>query len=102
MVAAHVNGALPRGFTAVSVHLKDGIKATGCNLEFLEVLGTYIASCGEAWVAGGDWNMSPHELMASGWLTQVSGEIVASSDITCTSGHGDVLDYFVVSAGLSA
>ena len=40
------------------------------------------------------------ELRRTGWLQQVSGELVAPEECTCTCGEGDVLDYFVVLAGL--
>jgi hypothetical protein len=99
-IAAKVEGAFRGGFVVVSVYLKDGLKGSGVNLEILRVLGEFLTSCGCPWVAGGDWNMNPLELRRTGWLQQVSGELVAPEECTCTCGEGDVLDYFVVSAGL--
>ena len=102
MVAGLVNAIVPGGLVVVSLYLKDGLKATGCNLEFLHILGAFLAKCGRPWIVAGDWNLNPAELRACGWLSQVSGDIVAPAGITCTSGDGDILDFYVVSAGLSS
>ena len=102
MVAGLVNAIVPGGLVVVSLYLKDGVKATGPNLEYLQILGAYLTQCKRPWVVAGDWNLNPSELKACGWLTQLSGDIIAPSAITCTGGNGDTLDYFVVSAGLSA
>ena len=49
---------------------------------------------------GGDWNLTPESLRASGWLDLVDGSVVAApADTgTCrsTSGHFSNIDFFVV------
>ena len=84
------------------MYLKDGVKGTGVNIEFLHVLGQYLSCLEVPWIAAGDWNMSPGELRATGWLGQVAGDMIAPSGFTCSAGGGDTLDYFVVSAGLAS
>jgi hypothetical protein len=47
---------------------------------------------------GGDWNGSPEELAASGWLNLVGGVVAAPALPTC---HESSYDYFVVSRSLA-
>ena len=50
------------------------------------------------WIVGGDWNCTPEDLRATGWLKKVSGVIVAPIGSTC---NGKVYDYFVVAAAIA-
>ena len=48
----------------------------------------------------GDWNMEPHELEASGFLQACTPGhrmdiVLPDAAITCTAGHGRILDYAV-------
>ena len=53
------------------------------------------------WIIGGDWNMSPEELMASGWLEKAGGAVVASQEATCDAAdEGTRIDFFVVAKEL--
>ena len=45
------------------------------------------------WLLAGDWNCTPDELAATGWLQLVGGEIVAPKTATC---NDRILDFFVV------
>ena len=45
----------------------------------------------------GEWNMSPAQLIDSGWVHRIGADIGATRNITCSSGSGSELDYFVVS-----
>jgi len=57
-----------------------------------------IATLRGPWILGGDWQCTPDELREAGWLKIVKGVIYAPTAPTC----GDrILDYFVVSEGLS-
>eukprot|EP00959_Pyramimonas_sp_CCMP1952_P324799 6798572-Pyramimonas_sp.AAC.1 len=51
-------------------------------------------------IQAGDSNLSPEELSGSGWVQALSGHILAPTFNACASGHGRVLDYYVVSEGL--
>eukprot|EP00959_Pyramimonas_sp_CCMP1952_P039493 826531-Pyramimonas_sp.AAC.1 len=51
-------------------------------------------------ILSGDWNLSPDELVGSGWVEAVSGHILSPQLATCTGGKGRVLDYFIVPEGL--
>ena len=50
------------------------------------------------WILGGDWNCTPAELGATGWLRKVGGIIHAPQAATC---NGKVHDFCVVAACLS-
>ena len=51
------------------------------------------------WLLVGDWNMTPAELVASGWPRRLRGGFMqpAGCEITCTPGKGRMLDYCLVS-----
>ena len=44
--------------------------------------------------------MEPGQLRASHWLAQIGGQVLAPSEVTCTSGSGAILDWFVISQEL--
>ena len=50
------------------------------------------------WILGGDWNCTPAELEATGWLQKVGGVIHGPSVPTCNE---SVYDLFVVAAAIS-
>eukprot|EP00959_Pyramimonas_sp_CCMP1952_P385926 8088169-Pyramimonas_sp.AAC.1 len=58
---------------------------------------------GQPFILGGDWNVAPEMLVASGWPSAVGGSIVTTGAYTCRSSGSSstwsCLDYFVVSAG---
>ena len=74
--------------TAVGVSAK-------CNLDLLQGIAFALLNIHGPWIIGGDWNCSPEDLAATGWLDLVQGVVVAPtlSSPTC---HGKVFDYFVV------
>jgi hypothetical protein len=49
------------------------------------------------WVLSADFNCTPKELAATGFLKLVNGHIVHPKNKTCTAGKGRLLDFFVVS-----
>ena len=55
------------------------------------------------WADAADWNMTPQELAATGWLDQIKGTILEQPgvDFTCAGSSGRVLDFAVVSKGLA-
>ena len=60
----------------------------------LEALAVAIKTVRGPWVVGADWNFTPEELVASGWLEIVDGIVIAPDAPTC---HQKTYDYFVVS-----
>ena len=50
------------------------------------------------WMVGGDWNCTPADLLATGWLKKVGGVIKAPIAATC---FGKVYDFFVVAAPIA-
>ena len=56
---------------------------------------------GGPWIAMGDWNMEPKDLVQGGWLETVSGKVAATSAATCAGGAGAVLDCFVLSEAMA-
>ena len=70
-VAAMTKGGVHCG----SIHLFDGVGVTAkCNLDFLEGVGHTLSKLVGAWLIGGDWNCTPHDLAATGWLRKVGGD----------------------------
>lgn len=49
-------------------------------------------------IVGGDWNCTPADLQATGWLKKVGGVIRAHLAATC---NGKVYDFFVVAAPIA-
>ena len=92
-------GAICRGGVHVgSIYLHDvvGPSATK-NTDIPEQVACILKGLAGSWIIGGDWNCSPDELRATGWLTLIGAEIQAPKDSTC---HGKVYDFFVVKRDL--
>ncbi len=89
-------GAICKGgvhFGSVYCRTAEGL--TDLNLDILQDIAVDLASVRGPWVLGGDWNVTPEALAASGWLALVNGTVIAPPTPTC---NGSVYDYFVVSA----
>ena len=95
---AWICGVLRGGVHLGSVWMKDSEGASATNLAILGAITEAISALRGPWVLGGDWNMSPEELVATGWPLVVDGVVVAPGLPTC---HDKVYDYFVVSRGLA-
>ncbi len=76
-----------------SVWLKDTEGMSPTNLAILDAITEALGRLHGPWVLGGDWNVTPAELTASGWLNVVDGIIVATNLPTC---NGSTYDFFVV------
>ncbi len=88
-------GAMCRGGVHVgSVYLRTNEGLTDANLNILQDIATDLAALTGPWILGGDWNVTPEALAASGWLSLVGGQVVAPAAATC---NGKVYDYFVIS-----
>ena len=68
-----------------------GISAK-CNLDMLQRMFQTIKSLRGPWCIGGDWNGTPQELEATGWLKLVRGTVKAPTTPTC---NGRVTSFFV-------
>ncbi len=77
-----------------SVYCRSAEGLTELNLDILQDVAVDLASVRGPWVLGGDWNVTPEALAASGWLALVDGTVIAPPTPTC---NGSVYDYFVVS-----
>jgi len=76
---------------------KGGIQAQ-CNLDMLDSMAFTLNGLVGPWILGGDWNCSPQDLTATGWLQKVGGVIHAP---TAATSNGSVYDYFVVKKTIS-
>ena len=92
-VAAVMRGGLHVG----AIYLKDSVGLHDENLDVLQMVAGALRSLRGPWLIGGDWNVPPAALLATGWLALVGGVIVAQDAPTCGS---NVYDYFVVAQGL--
>ena len=86
----------------MSLHLVDGLRSEGTNGAIVRLCSGFMTQLHGAWVGGGDWSMTPTELGQSGFLSHVGGSVCSSGLITCTSGSGRELDYFVAGMRFSA
>ncbi len=88
------------GLVAYSLYLEQGGDLSERNWAILTRLAAHIAGHGRQWVIGGDWNLEPHTLQASGWLRKVGGTLVAppvSSTVRKGRQQGRLIDFWVVS-----
>ena len=67
------------------------------NRAILEKIAFILQNVAGSWVLGGDWNCTPDELRATGWLSLIGAEVQAPKDPTC---NGKCHDYFVVKKDL--
>ena len=93
-------GAVCRGGMHLgSLYLRDMIGPSDPrNLEILGVVAQKLKVIAGPWIIGGDFNTSPEELAATGFLQLASGTVHCAQDPTCGS---KVYDYFIVSNCLS-
>jgi exonuclease III len=86
-------GAMRKGGVHVgSLYLKDDVGASAkCNLDTLHNVALAVKALKGPWCIGGDWNCTPEELQATGWLKMVGGLIKAPRTSTCNSRTIDFL-----------
>ena len=92
---------LPGGVLVASVYLVAGQATSPESLGLLEVLGSKLAKWNRPFLIGGDFQMEPHQLEATGWPRRLAASVVAplqAQPTSCTSGR--MIDYFVISSDL--
>ncbi len=100
-VAAVVDIDGCRPILAVSAYLRDGVGLNDANMKTIGKIGACVSAHGNKWqtIIGGDFNVEPNVLNASGFAQQMEATIVAPASRrgTCrTSTTAKVYDYFVV------
>ncbi len=90
----HVGAMCRGGFHLGSIYMHDSIGVMAkSNLDLLQEAAAELLLVRGGWIVGGDWNCTPDELEASGWLDLVGGAIHAPTTATC---NDSVYDFFVV------
>ncbi len=97
--AKRVGAVCRGGVHIITLWLHDSVGiAAKKNLDLLQSVAAYIAALRGPWLIGADWNGTPSELAATGWLNLVGGAVAAPALPTC---NGRVYDYFVVARSFS-
>ncbi len=86
------------GLFLASMYLWNGERLSPRNMALLQAAAAALATCGPMWVIMADFQVSPAELLRSGWPDFVGGVVVAPPQATCM---GNTIDYCVVSQALS-
>ena len=95
---SYAYGTAMGGIFMVSVYLKHTEGMSADNAAILDDLAASLATLNKPWIIGGDFNMSPEDLSASGWPAMVRGKVCAPLHNTCYSNR---YDYFIVSESLA-
>eukprot|EP00959_Pyramimonas_sp_CCMP1952_P430051 9006940-Pyramimonas_sp.AAC.1 len=84
----------------IAAHLQPKLKFTWRNRKIMAALAAFVRMQKDLWLVLADWNCLPTELLTSGWIEQMQGEIVTGpEEATCDKGQGSLYDYGVASAG---
>ena len=89
-------GAVRKGgihLASAYLHSSLGVKHKK-NLDMLQAMAGVFSTLKGPWVLAADFQCTPAQLEATGWLKMVKGKIVAPNVSTCM---GRVIDFFVVS-----
>ena len=82
----------------LSLYLVTSIGLAGENMDILEYVSGLVGQFSEPFLIGADWNVEPEVLLASRWVDQIGGVLLASDSPTCGTSE---YDYFVASSFLS-
>ena len=83
MAFAHAAAVLQGGLHIGSLWLKHSEGLSEDNLAILQVAAQALSKLRGPWVIGGDFNMPPEALEASGWIGLIKGVIVHTEAATC-------------------
>ena len=101
---ALILGMIRGGIIFISLYLKTGEAPNSeMNWRILIRVAEILNAGQKPFIIGGDFQCTPAELRATDWLNIVKGTIVASGDITCTTGSSArEIDFFIASTGLDS
>ncbi len=88
-----------------SVYGRCGEELGHRNWDMCQALTNHALGHGLPWCAGGDWNLEPDTLRASGWLAKMRAAVLtANVDSTTHAGRkrGRHIDFFVASKSIAA
>ena len=87
------------GIHVISIYCYDKFPIDSkINLDLLHHVAAIIRKLVGPWIIAGDLNCTPAQLLATGWLKLVGGQVHAPDSPTC---NGTVYDFFVVARKLS-
>ena len=94
----HIGAVCKGGLHVASAYLYSwlGVKHK-LNLDLLQAIAGVLSTLKGPWVLAADFQCTPAQLEATGWLKLVKGKVVAPRVSTCM---GRVIDYFVVAEDL--
>ena len=85
-------------FSLIGCYLRPGSVSCLANKERLRALAALLLSLQGGWLVFGDWNCTPSELEATGWLDLVGGECFVPQGISfsCRVGARRLIDFCVI------
>ena len=98
-------GVLSQGLLMATVYCYtgSGVEMQAKNADLLELVARELAAVHLPFVVGGDWNMPPEALAATGMAPRLRACIVRTGATTYTSGETETeIDYFLISGGIKA
>ncbi|CAK0808514.1 unnamed protein product, partial [Prorocentrum cordatum] len=71
-------------FIIIAAYLLPTLRFTGRNRKVMAALAAFVRLLKDPWLVVANWNCVPTELLASGWIEQMRGEIVTGpEEVTC-------------------
>ncbi len=108
VILVHLSALVRGGYALATVYLWTAEGLSARNLSIMDELGAALSELSAPFVIGGDWNLAPEVLEASGWVRRLRARVVAPAGNTfiptaaASEGapRGSKLDYFVISEAL--
>ena len=99
----HWHAVFSGGIGIGSAYLHMGVDAAAQNEVLPRAITAYVKAWGKPFIVGGDWQMSPEDLVRAGWPDLMGARVVHSKDFTYASGPDrSQLDYFLVEHSIAA
>ena len=69
------------------------------NSTLLAAIGAFCLSLEQPWIVAWDANLTPEQIVESGWVSRVAGRMVRTRETTCRASNGEdhELDFFITS-----
>ena len=85
------------GCVLAPLYLRTGEEDGEHNMRLLFLLGGALRAAGKPFIVGGDWQMPPTTLAATGWVNSIGGNIRGADRPTCIqAASAREIDFFVV------